>query len=468
MPKLQFLGAAGTVTGSRFLAFANGKKFLIDCGLFQGGKELEARNCKPFPVNPSEISAIFVTHAHLDHSGYLPKLVQSGFRGKIYATPSTIELLHIMLLDSAHLQEEDSAFHQSKHGCSAEPLYTVQDAMRTLQLLQPIRFNSPTKLDELTATFIPSGHILGAAFIKISVSENGQNTDILFTGDMGRYHSAILKDPTAVSQTDYLLLESTYGDRTHSQTSREEALLPAVQDCAARSACLLIPAFTVGRTQEILYVLRELMLQNKMPKIPIYVDSPMAIDVTHIYENHHDEHDLDLETMEREGHSPFNFPSLHYVRTVAESKTLNKARGPMIIISANGMATGGRIMHHLMRRLPDPSTILLFVGYQAEGSRGKELVDGAKSVEIFHQNISVKAKVMQADTFSAHGDYLEILQWLSGFEKSPKGLYLVHGEAEGREGLRKHILEKFPSWNVLLPNEMETVDLSAMSLRGAS
>lgn len=461
MPQLQFLGAAGTVTGSKYLLTTDSQKILIDCGLFQGGKELHDKNLSPFPIPPGEITAVLITHAHLDHTGYLPKLVELGYRGKIYATPSTIELLNILLLDSAHLQEEEVAFHKQGNGCCPDlkPLYTVQDALEALRLMTPIGYRTPLQLGNVTAEFMPAGHILGSAFIKLSVNEEKKKTTVLFTGDIGRSHSPILNEPAVVEQADYVLLESTYGNRMHESIPKEEALLPAIQECLKRSGCLLIPAFTVGRTQEILYTLRQLLIQKKSQAIPTYIDSPMAIDVTHIYEAHHDEHDLDMETLEKNNQSPFHFPGLHYVRTVAESKALNKVRGPVIIISANGMATGGRIMHHLFHRLPDPNTVLLFVGYQAEETRGRELLEGAKSVRILHQDISVKALVMQADAFSAHGDYGEILQWLGGFKKPAAKLFLVHGEADARQALKGHIQTKFPLWNVELPKEMEVQQL---------
>jgi len=465
MAKLEFLGAAGTVTGSKYLLTVGGQNILIDCGLFQGEDEFrDCRNERPFPVPINQISAILVTHAHLDHSGYLPKVASLGYRGKIYATPSTIDLLRILLLDSAHLQEEEVAYHRHSKKCceGKDPLYTVQDAEKALTLLQPVKFQTPFTLGNMTIEFIPAGHILGSAFIRVTVNENETKTVFLFSGDIGRYDSPILNDPTPVASADVLLLESTYGDRNHGTVSRQEALLPAVQEMLKRKGCLLIPAFTVGRTQEILYTLRELLEQKKIPQLPVYVDSPMAIDVTHLYEIHREEHDLDLETLEKSGKSPFHFPGLKYVRTVAESKTLNDQKGPLIIISANGMATGGRIMHHLVHRLQDSTTVLMFVGYQAEGTRGRKLLDGAESVNIFHAEIPVRAKIMQSDTFSAHGDYNEILRWLKSFQSPPGKVFLVHGEDAAREALKGHILERFPSWKIEIPTELETEDLQAI------
>lgn len=461
MAMLQFLGATGTVTGSKYLLTTGNQKILIDCGLFQGDKTLAQKNWSPFPIPPEQIDAILITHAHLDHTGYLPKLTQLGFRGKIYTTPSTAELLKILLLDSAHLQEEEALYHNRTCCPDARPLYTVQDANQALAQIVPVKFVSPLQLGNLSIDFIHAGHILGSAFIRVAITENGKKTVILFTGDMGRAHSPILGDPASVGEADVVLLESTYGNREHGGGSREDALLPAVEACLARSGCLLVPAFTVGRTQEILFTLRELLSAKKIRPLPVYIDSPMAVDVTGIYAAHHDEHDLDMEAMEKSGQSPFRLPNLKYVRTVEESKSLNHAKGPMIIISANGMCTGGRIMHHLVHRLPNPETILLFVGYQADGTRGRELLSGAKSVKIFHQDIPVKATIMQADAFSAHGDYTEIVQWLRGFTKPPRVVFLVHGEPDARMALQRHIGEKFPDWRVRLPNEMETQDLSA-------
>lgn len=463
MAALEFLGAAGTVTGSKHLLKAAGKSILIDCGLFQGEDEFrDRRNERPFPVPIDSIDAVLITHAHLDHSGYLPKLAALGYRGKIYCTPSTFDLLEILLLDSAHLQEEEVSYHRDKNCCPGkEPFYTVQNATTALSLREPVKFQTLFAIGEVTVEFIPAGHILGSSFIRITVTENGVKTLFLFSGDIGRYGMPILNDPAQIEYADFLVLESTYGDRKHETTPRTDALLPAVEACLARSGCLLIPAFTVGRTQDILYTLRELLDAKKIPRIPVYVDSPMAIDVTHLYEKYQDECDSKLLAIEKAGRSPFHFPGLKYIRTVSESKTLNGVKGPMIIISANGMATGGRIMHHLIHRLPDPTTVLMFVGYQAEGTRGRKLLEGAKSVEIFHQEISVAAQIMQTDTFSAHGDYLEILQWLGGFKTPPETTFLVHGDSASREALRQRIAERFPGWKTVIPVELETEELSA-------
>ena len=461
MLSLQFLGAAGTVTGSRFLLTVDDAKVLIDCGLFQGGSELKERNWALFPVDPKEIQGVFVTHAHLDHTGYLPKLVELGFRGKIFATPSTLDLLGILLRDSAHLQEEEAAYHNRGKLCCphAKPLYTLQEAEQALYQTHAVPYGKVLEFGKIKVEFISAGHILGSAFIRVTAPQNGKEVSFLFTGDMGRYHSPILNDPATVSEADYLLMESTYGDRIHEKKTGVEAILPAVQECLDLSGCLLIPAFTVGRTQEILYTLRQMLDQKLIPQIPVYVDSPMAVDVTHLYAEYHEEHDLDMEQLEKQGHSPFRFPGLQYVRTTQESKDLNHAKGPLIIISANGMCTGGRIMHHLVNRLPDPSTILLFVGYQGSGTRGRELLEGAKMITIFHQKIEVNARIKQVDNFSAHGDYPEILKWLSGFKKQPLRTFLVHGEPESARAMNGHIGEKFPGWTVEIAQDMQKVEL---------
>jgi len=460
MPTLQFLGAAGTVTGSKHLLTIDGSKILVDCGLFQG-VHLKGRNWEDFPIPPEEIAAVLLTHAHLDHTGYLPKLVELGYKGKIFATLSTVDLLHILLPDSAHLQEEEAAYHRHKSTCcpQAKPLYTMQGALQALNQLEAVAYGEPLDLGNITAEFLPAGHILGSAFIRVKTKENSKNKVILFTGDMGRYDSPILNDPVSIQSADYLLLESTYGDRLHSSQPREAEILPAVEECLRRSGCLLIPAFTVGRTQEILYALRILLDQKKIPEIPVYVDSPMAIDVTYIYEKYHGEHDLNFEKMEKEGHSPFRFSSLQYVRTVEESKALNEQKGPMIIISANGMCTGGRIMHHMMHRLPDSSTVMLFVGYQAEGTHGRELLDGAKEITIFHEKVQVNATIMEAHSFSAHGDYQEILRWLGGFKNPPSKIFLVHGEENATLALKGHIQETFSGWNVEIAQDRQIVEL---------
>jgi len=455
--KIKFLGACGTVTGSRFLIECEDDNILIECGLFQGSRELRSHNWDPFPYPASEIKNIALTHAHIDHSGYLPRLVRNGYSGKAHVTTCTRDLLGILLPDAAMLQEEDAAFYNRKklsRHAKALPLFTSLDAKRALQLLVQHKPSRESNIgDRFTIEFIPIGHILGACMIKLTIRNDNKETKILFSGDIGRYYAPILNDPTPPPLCDILVIESTYGDRLHVKTpSPREELGEAVIRIVDNKGVLLIPAFAVGRTQDILYHLRTLEMDNRIPEIPVYVDSPMAIDVTQIYMNHPERFDDELLGYIQKDKNFLNPGYFHMVRSPVESRKLNSLGGPMIIISASGMLTGGRIRHHLYHRISDPSAELLFVGFQAEGTRGRALQEGAKTIHVFKDELPVRARISSIEGFSAHADYEEMLKWLSGIPEPPKQIFVVHGEDKVRPVFAAKIKDQFSQSEVLIPN----------------
>ncbi len=443
MATLTFLGATGTVTGSKYLLEAGGERLLIDCGLFQGLKELRLRNWNPLPVPASSIQWLVLTHAHLDHTGYIPRLVKDGFKGQIYGSPATVDLSKLVLPDSGHLQEEDAAYANkkgfSKHA-PALPLYTYDEAVKSLESFRPIDESKPLELSmHFSLRCFAAGHILGARMIEVTVRENGAVKKILFSGDLGRFPQLILRAPeTPEDVFDYMLLESTYGDRLHPRDDVGAHLASIVEATAQRGGTVVIPSFAVGRTQELLYLFRELIEQRKMHSLPIHVDSPMAIDVTDLYRRHQEDHDLQTEVMEEKGIKPFSPPDLHFDKAVADSKALNDARYPMVIISASGMATGGRVVHHLERCLPDHRNTILFVGFQAAGTRGK-LIQAGQPVKMYGQLVNIRARIETLEHLSGHADYGEILGWLRKFHTPPGKTFLVHGEPKAAESLRQKI-----------------------------
>ena len=462
MPKLTFLGAAGTVTGSKYLVEAEGKRLLIDCGLFQGLKELRLRNWNPLPEKPESFDWCVLTHAHLDHTGYLPRLVRDGFRGPIYADQATIELCNILLPDSAHLQEEDTdkaaRGGYSKHA-QPLPLYASQDVGPVLTALREMpRTGAFTISPQFTVRPHDAGHILGSSSLELTITENGKQTVVLFSGDIGRYGQPILKDPEAPPRCDVLLCESTYGDRDHPADSAEDALAEVVNRVAKRGGQIVIPAFAVDRTQTIMYILRKLEDTNRIPHLPIFVDSPMAISVTDLYLRHHEDHDLTFTADEKNG-NPLDAHTVHYMRTVQDSKKINDHHGPAIIVSASGMATGGRVLHHLARLAPDRKNAIVLAGFQAEGTRGRNLEEGAKTVRLHGQDVPVHAEVINLRQFSAHAGQSELLRWLSGMAAPPRQTYLTHGEPQAAAALKAKIESAF-RWNVALPKYLQTVDLN--------
>jgi metallo-beta-lactamase family protein len=461
-PTLQFLGAVGGVTGSKFLLTSGKEQILVDCGLFQGLKELRLRNWSAPTIDTERLRAVVLTHAHIDHSGYLPKLVAQGFRGPVFATPPTCDLLGLLLPDAAYLQEEEARY-ANKRGYSkhkpALPLYTAEDANHALRLLRPTKFSAEVELGKgLWLSFFRVGHILGAAAARISCEVGRRKKSLLDSGDLGRYGRPILKDPAAVKGADWLLVESTYGDRLHPQNPEDE-LAGIIKEVAEAKGCLIIPSFAVGRTQELIYCIRKLEDEKKIPSIPVHIDSPMAISATDIYCDHTEEHDLDMKLLMDEKECPLCCRQFHIHRTQDESKSINKLAGPLVIISASGMATGGRILHHLQRRLPNPKTTVLFVGFQAEGTRGRTLQDGKEEIKMFGEMVRVRAKIKTIDGFSAHADQGETLRWLSNFEKFPHRTYVIHGEPKASAALAEAIREKL-KWPVETPKYGEKVLLS--------
>ncbi|MCI0669290.1 MAG: MBL fold metallo-hydrolase [Myxococcaceae bacterium] len=458
---IHFLGAAGTVTGSRFLLEHEGRRVLVDCGLFQGRKEIRQRNWEPLPVPPDSLDAVVLTHAHIDHTGGLPRLVAAGYSGPVYCTPGTRDLCGLLLPDSAYLQEEEARYANatgySRHH-PALPLYTVEDAQRTLPLLEAFGYERPHPIAPgITLTFFRAGHILGSAVCVFDLASTGQR--VVFTGDLGRYHAPILRDPQGVSRGTTLVVESTYGDREHGDVKPVEALRDAVHEAVARRGVVVIPAFAIGRSQELLYHLDRLEEAGRIPELDVFVDSPMACDATPIYLAHPEEHDLVMRSLVERGRTPLATRRTRFVTSAEESKRLNGFEGPGIIISASGMATGGRVLHHLKHRLPDARNTVLFVGYQAVGTRGRRMLDGEPTVRIHGEDAPVKASVRALSGFSAHADWTETLRWMDGFEAPPAQTLCVHGEPDALEALRARVAAR--GWGAAVPRHMERVELAS-------
>ena len=453
MITLRFLGATGTVTGSKTLIEADGRRVLIDCGLFQGFKQLRLRNWAPLPVSPAQIDAVVLTHAHLDHTGYLPLLARDGFKGPVYCTAATRDLCGILLPDSGHLQEEDARYANlrgfSKHK-PALPLYTEADARRCLGQLRSVPFGVRTDLGaDLSFELFPAGHILGASMAML----RGRAGSILFSGDLGRPDDAIMPPPQRVAQADYLVVESTYGDRRHGNDDAGEALAQVIKRTAARGGIVLVPSFAVGRAQTLLYLLHRLKAEQRIPDLPIFLNSPMAVDATRIFWQHCGEHRLSHEECEA------TCRVARVANTVEESQALNNLRMPAVIIAASGMATGGRVLHHLKAFAPDPRNTILFSGFQAGGTRGASMMAGAPTVKIHGQQVEIKAEVAMLDMLSAHADWQEIVDWTAGFERPPRKTYITHGEPSAADALRLHLAEA-RGWDCEVPDYLESVTLS--------
>ncbi|PJA26221.1 MAG: hypothetical protein CO189_12025 [candidate division Zixibacteria bacterium CG_4_9_14_3_um_filter_46_8] len=461
MVTITFYGATKTVTGSRSLLKFHNTNILVDCGLFQGAKENRLRNWEPFPVPPADIDRVLLTHAHIDHSGYLPRLFRDGFAGPIHCTHSTSDLCEIMLKDSAHLQEED-AYWANKKGFSkhtpALPLYTLADAEAVLRFFSPLYYGEDYNLGGIRIKFKDAGHILGSSFIDIKASKGNRAKKILFSGDMGRPSKPILREPAQVYDVDYLILESTYGDRLHDDAPPEEQFARVISESIRRGGVLVIPSFAVGRTQTLLYIIRELEEQGRIPSLPVYVDSPMAIDATDIFQRRISDQNLTSRVLTIKGIRIFCPKQLHLCRTREQSKTINRVKSHAIIIASSGMATGGRILHHLELRLPHPENTILFSGYQAPGTRGRTILDGNPSVRLHGFDIAIKAKIEDISGFSGHADYNEILAWLMGFNKAPERIFIIHGEPEASASLADKIRDRF-RWDVVIPEFGETFEL---------
>jgi metallo-beta-lactamase family protein len=465
MAKLTFLGAAGTVTGSKYLVEAAGKRLLVDCGIFQGSDELSNRNYQPLSVDPKTFDFVVLTHAHLDHTGWLPRLVKSGYRGPIYANPATIELTTLLLKDSAHLQEEDARQaqkHKENRHSDAEPLYTSEDVDPVLQRIKPMPRSGPFDISpEFHIISYDAGHVLGSSSLELTIAENAKKTIVVFSGDIGRYDQPILNDPvTPPSKADVLLCESTYGDRDHESGNAPELLAEIVNRVAKRGGSIVIPAFAIGRTQTFMYYLRQLEDQQKIPKLPVYVDSPMALSATDLYLKYKEDHDLEYLRIDNDGKGdPLDVHQFHLTRTAEESKQINNVKTPCIIVAASGMVTGGRVMHHLAQRLPDACNAVILAGFQARGTRGRALQEGAKTLRLYGQEVAVNAEIVELGQFSAHAGKSELLRWLTGLPAPPRQTYLVHGEPAAAQSLQGSIQQQL-KWNVSVARYLDAVDLS--------
>ncbi|HHU0079797.1 TPA: MBL fold metallo-hydrolase RNA specificity domain-containing protein [Legionella pneumophila] len=452
--KLTFLGATQTVTGSKYLLTVDSKKILIDCGLFQGYKELRLRNWAPLPIDPRDIDAVIITHAHIDHTGYLPLFVKNGFQGKIYATAGTKALCSILLPDSGHLQEEEARL-ANKYGFSkhqpALPLYTEKEARSTLNYFEPIDFNVPHHLwSEFSFEFHRAGHIVGAAMVKIKTKKGS----ILFSGDIGRPHDPVMKAPSMIQEADYLVMESTYGDRLHDATDPLPQMGQVINETSKRGGSVIIPAFAVGRAQSLLYFIYELKRTGKIPKdIPVFLDSPMAIDATHLLCTYKEDHHLTAEQCQG------LCRVATYVNTPEESKEIDRHHMPQIIIAASGMAQGGRILHHLKAFAPDPKSTLLFTGFQAGGTRGARIVNGEREVKIHGGMVPIRANVVVMSSTSAHADYQEMLEWLKHFTRPPKKVFITHGELHSAQSFKEKIERQF-GFVCTIPSYLQQEDLS--------
>lgn len=476
MPYIQFLGAAGTVTGSKHLintgrdsSGGDGFQVLIDCGLFQGQKEWRERNWQDTPVPAREIDAVILTHAHLDHCGWIPRLVKEGFRGSIYATAPTIDLCSVVLPDSGHLQEEDADFHNKK-GTSkhkpALPLYTLEEAQDCLKYFKPVEVEETMELcEELSFRFVHAAHILGSCMAEVVLTADGLSRRLLFTGDIGRVRDSevapgkvVHSGPQEGEIADLMVMESTYGNRQHPTSDPRPELAQLIRDAVARGGSIVVPAFAVERTQKFVFMLKELMESGQIPRIPVFCDSPMAIKAIEIFLKYSDEYTAQAADLIKKYGSPTDWPGFTFAQTPEQSKKINDQHSPSIIISSSGMVTGGRILHHLAQRMPDPRNVIIFIGFQAPGTRGAMIKDGTSEVKIFGEMIPVRAQVAAIEQFSDHADPPELLEWLRTFKGKPGVTYLVHGEPQAASGLRD-LMQKQLGWNVQVAGYMEKAEV---------
>ena len=480
MAYIQFLGAAGVVTGSKHLVNSTkdandesgtrGFQLLVDCGMFQGQKEWRERNWKDTPVPAREIDAVILTHAHLDHTGWVPRLVKEGFNGPIYATPATVDLCSVILPDSGHLQEEDAAFHNkmksSKHD-PALPLYTMQEALDCMKLFKPVDFEQTLQLSpELSFRYVHAAHILGSSMVELTLKQDGASKRMLFTGDIGRVRNTqtapgkvVHSGPYEGETADVVVMESTYGNRDHPKTDPRPEMAKLIRDTVARGGSVVVPAFAVERTQKLVFMLKDMMEQNEIPRIPVHCDSPMAIKAVEIFLKHTEEFTDETKRLIQRCGDPLHWPNFYFDTTQEQSKKINNSSYPQIIISSSGMATGGRIQHHLAQRLPDPRNLILFIGFQAPGTRGRQIKDGEKEVKIFGQIIQVRAQVAALEQFSDHADTAELLEWLHTFKQPPKETWLVHGEPDAAQKLHDAMIKDL-HWNVNIAHWLQKVPLS--------
>jgi metallo-beta-lactamase family protein len=462
--RLSFYGGAHNVTGSRYLLETNNIRFLVDCGLYQERK-FRYRNWEPFAFDPGSLDAVLLTHAHVDHCGLIPKLVRDGFRGRIYCTDATADITKIILLDAAHLQEEDAAFKKRRHerekrkGPYPEvPLYTTEDAEASFPLFSPVAYQEVVQVGEgIKASFHDAGHVLGSSMIKITVSQGGETRTLLFSGDVGRWDRPILRNPSVFKEIDYAVMESTYGNRIHDEPPDiGDSLAEIINSTYKAGGNIIVPSFALQRSQEVLYYMNELLMDDEIPDIPVYLDSPMAIRITNVFKQHRELFDMEMSQLIHEKKSPFNFPGLEMVETAEESKTLNDIRGTVMIIAGSGMCTGGRVKHHLKTNIVRPESTILFVGYQAIGTLGRSIVDGAKTVRIHGQRYPVRARIAQIHGFSSHADRDELLRWVSGI--SPRRVFIVHGEAKSVKEFGRFLRQE-TGWKVSTPMYGESVVL---------
>jgi len=474
---IQFLGAAGVVTGSKHLVNTlpdtsgkSGLQVLLDCGLFQGQKEWRERNWQDTPIPAREIDAVILTHAHLDHCGWIPRLVKNGFRGPIYATQATIDLCAVLLPDSGHLQEEDAEFHNrqksSKHA-PALPLYTMEEAQDCLQYFRPVGFEETRQISrELSFRYVHAAHILGSSMVEVTLTIPGKTRRVLFTGDIGRVRNQNLapgkvvhSGPTEGETADLLVMESTYGNRVHPTTDPRPELAALVKQTVQRGGSIIVPAFAVERTQKFLFMLKQMMLAGQIPNLPIYCDSPMAIKAVEVFLKHTEEYSDETRELIKTCGSPLEWPGVTFASTPEESKKINGTHFPSIIISSSGMVTGGRILHHLAQRLPDPKNTVIFIGFQAPGTRGATIKSGAPSVKIYGEQVPIRAQVAALEQFSDHADPPELLGWLRTFRNRPNVTYLVHGEPAASGQLRELMIKEL-GWNVEVAEWMEKVEIN--------
>jgi metallo-beta-lactamase family protein len=464
--KLTFLGAAQNVTGSRYLVEVDGARVLVDCGLYQE-RQLRDRNWDKFPIPANTLNAVLLTHAHLDHCGLLPKLVKEGFRGKVFCTAATAEIAQIILLDSAHLQEEDAEYKRKRHAREGRkgprpeaPLYTTQDAEACRSRFTPVGYDNRVNVaNGMHAVFHDAGHVLGSSSISLTVERDGERRTLLFSGDVGRDDRPILDDPDLVDHADYVLVESTYGDRVHKQTADAcDHLAEAINEAVEAGGNVVIPSFALERSQELLYHLNELLLADRIPHLMVFLDSPMAIGITSVFQSHPEMFDEEMAKRVREETSPFEFPGLKMTQTARESKAINHIKGTVIVIAGSGMCTGGRVKHHLVNNITRPESTILFVGYQAAGTLGRKIVDGAREVRVLGRMLEVKAKIRRIEGFSAHADRNELLAWVTAVKNTPREIFVVHGETGSSRSLRDLIAEK-TGWKVSVPEYQQEVIL---------
>lgn len=461
MIKITFHGAAGTVTGSKYLVEVNDKRVLVDCGMFQGPRELRELNWRPVPFDPQSLEAVILTHAHIDHIGFLPKIVRDGYSNPIYATPPTVDLAMVSLLDTAELQMEDAQYRQKKKLSRHEvvlPLFNVDDAEEALKLLEPMNYDKWTSIgSEFRFRYHGVGHLIGAAGVELEVDDGINKRSIFFSGDVGRYGNPLTRDPVRPPLSDYLVCESTYGGKVHPTEDAFSVFEEMINRVVKEKSVLLIPAFAIGRTQQITYLVNQLIWKKFIPPIDIHIDSPMAVAASDIYAKYSSYHSVERELLVGP-RGLLNGDNVTLHRTRKSSQTLNEIKGPAIIISASGMMTGGRIMHHLINRLPDPTTTVALVGFMAEGTLGRRLMEGAEEVSIHKQIVEVRARLVNFQGMSGHADWFELLHWLEPLQYQPKKVFITHGEKEQSEAMAVHLKDE-RKWETVLPKLGEMFEL---------